>query len=502
MNPDRRATVSLCMIVRNEAHQLAQCLASVVDVFDEIVIVDTGSQDGTRELARRFTSHVHDFVWCDDFAAARNESLRHASGDWIFWLDADDRVDRENKSKLAAIFNQLNGTPAVYYMDTLCRTEGTNEMERVVTHSRLFPRHPEIIWRRRIHEHLAPWPQSLDLRFIHSGVQIEHLGYCDRALVQRKQQRNLRLLKMEFAIHPEEPDILLELALAHARRGLLAEARRFFGQLLETAPKEFLDQQRVLIALAEFAAQEGRFQRVVDLTARGMVLFPAEDYFSYLNAEALYQLGQFAAARLVLTQLLASPEQPRPFRAGSPDSIRQRLAPLGLGEVLRIERRFEAAEAVLRRVTEAFPLDSAAWQFLGRVCIDSHQRQKLDEVIERLSGCKRGEFFSAMLQAGWNMAHGEPAAAGEIIDRLIAQSPGMPLLRLMRAECLARQAIPPEEKLRAYRDVLRVQPGDPRATAMIQRLQSCQPKVAPASLAPLVSSVVVSPGVPSGATGA
>ena len=78
---NRKATVSLCMIVRNEGHQLAECLTPVADLFDEIVIVDTGSTDQTVRIARQFTPHVHHFPWCDDFAAARNASLQHATGD-------------------------------------------------------------------------------------------------------------------------------------------------------------------------------------------------------------------------------------------------------------------------------------------------------------------------------------------------------------------------------------------------------------------------------------
>ena len=65
-------TVSLCMIVKNEEDVLARCLRSAMDVVDEIVIVDTGSTDRTREIAGRFTSRVYDFTWIDDFAAARN----------------------------------------------------------------------------------------------------------------------------------------------------------------------------------------------------------------------------------------------------------------------------------------------------------------------------------------------------------------------------------------------------------------------------------------------
>ena len=91
-------SVSLCMIVKNEEDVLERCLNSVSDLVDEIVIVDTGSTDRTKEIAARFTRLVLEFPWRDDFAAARNESFAHASMDYCMWLDADDvllEADRE-----------------------------------------------------------------------------------------------------------------------------------------------------------------------------------------------------------------------------------------------------------------------------------------------------------------------------------------------------------------------------------------------------------------------
>src|SRR5262249_30962404 len=82
--------VSLCMIVRDEEANLPRCLRSAADLVDEMVVVDTGSADGTREFARRLGARVVDFAWVDSFAAARNASLDHATGEWIFWLDADE----------------------------------------------------------------------------------------------------------------------------------------------------------------------------------------------------------------------------------------------------------------------------------------------------------------------------------------------------------------------------------------------------------------------------
>ena len=83
-------TISLCMIVKNEEAVLARCLDSVKEVVDEIVIVDTGSTDKTKEIAAQYTGLVYDFAWDDNFSAARNASFARATKDYILWLDADD----------------------------------------------------------------------------------------------------------------------------------------------------------------------------------------------------------------------------------------------------------------------------------------------------------------------------------------------------------------------------------------------------------------------------
>src|SRR5208282_5293625 len=106
---ERSCKVSLTMIVRNEEANLPHCLGSVKGLFDEIVVVDTGSGDRTREIAREFGARVFDFVWVDDFAAARNAALAHATGDYAFWLDADDVIDPPQRARLKALLDGLPG---------------------------------------------------------------------------------------------------------------------------------------------------------------------------------------------------------------------------------------------------------------------------------------------------------------------------------------------------------------------------------------------------------
>ena len=100
-------TISLCMIVKNEEANLSKCLSSIKDIVDEIVVVDTGSNDATKEIARRFTDKVLDFDWVDDFSKARNYAFEQATKDYILWLDADDVLLEPDQIKMARLKETL-----------------------------------------------------------------------------------------------------------------------------------------------------------------------------------------------------------------------------------------------------------------------------------------------------------------------------------------------------------------------------------------------------------
>ncbi len=102
-------TVSLCMIVRDEEAVLGRCLESIREAVDEIVIVDTGSADGTKAVAARYTDKIFDFPWCDDFAAARNFAFSKGTGDFLLWLDADDVILPEDLRRFLALKETLDG---------------------------------------------------------------------------------------------------------------------------------------------------------------------------------------------------------------------------------------------------------------------------------------------------------------------------------------------------------------------------------------------------------
>jgi glycosyltransferase involved in cell wall biosynthesis len=172
-------SVSLCLMVRNEETKLAASLQSAADLVDETIVVDTGSTDGTRELAANLGARVFEFPWCDDFAAARNECLRHATGDWIFWMDADEQLDAVNREKLKVLFEEVSGQSSVvsskkaesdrllttdygqltnvaFVMKCLSVQPGETRHGTAVDHARLFRNRPDIRWKYRVHEQILP----------------------------------------------------------------------------------------------------------------------------------------------------------------------------------------------------------------------------------------------------------------------------------------------------------------------------------------------------------
>jgi glycosyltransferase involved in cell wall biosynthesis len=169
------------MIVKNEEANLADCLQSVADLVDEIIIVDTGSTDRTPEIAALFGAKVVDFPWVESFAAARNEALRHATRAWIFWMDADDRLDEANRGRLRELFSGLKPDNVAYAMKCLCRAEPGSETGTVVDHIRLFPNHAKIRWQYRVHEQILPAVRPLGGAVRWSEVVIHHVGYQDAA---------------------------------------------------------------------------------------------------------------------------------------------------------------------------------------------------------------------------------------------------------------------------------------------------------------------------------
>jgi tetratricopeptide (TPR) repeat protein len=486
-----KARVSLCMIVRDEEQNLAECLTPVAELFDEIVIVDTGSRDKTKEIARNFTPHVHDFPWCDDFSAARNESLKHATGDWVFWLDADDRVRPEHVSRLRAVLSELDDTPRMLMMDTVLVAAEVTDEPRQVTHRRLFRRHPLLHWQGRVHEQLAPEPASLGYEEMHADVQIEHVGYTNKAVSERKLRRKLRLLQMDYAVNPDNPNTLLHLGMSLCNVRNTKESRKHLQRLVATGDRGAPYLRWAYSLLCQLSLTDGNPTEAALIAQKGLAQFPDDESLGLSLALAHYAREDYAATSRALETIIDS-QPTRHMMYATPANIRQKVAPGMLGSVRRMQGKFAEAESLMQGVLHAFPADVITWYNLGLTYLDQCDGARLAPVIKRLLTLPKGNVQAGLLAALWHLRHGNPALAGPIIDDLISQVPQAAHPRMLRAEWLSRCGYPMEAQMRALRDVLRLQPSNIEARRWLELAERVQGSPALGAVAPSAAAALMS----------
>ena len=292
------ATVSLNMIVRNEENNLAHCLESVRDVFDEIVIVDTGSQDRTIEIAQSFGAKVFEFTWIDDFAAARNEALAHATGDFVFWLDADDVVEPAERDKLRALLAGLSRDDLAGYV-VRCACDPSPDRvggETVVDHIRLFPLRADVRWNYRVHEQILPSLRRAKIPTRWTDLTVRHTGYVDPALRSRKLDRDIKILESELVDRPDDPFVLFNLGTIAVERHNGHEALGYLEKSLAgSAPGDSI--VRKLFALIARAHQMvGDSQAALDTCAKGLDLDPEDAELWFRKGVVHRHRGESSAA--------------------------------------------------------------------------------------------------------------------------------------------------------------------------------------------------------------
>lgn len=149
-------TISLCMIVKDEEKVLDRCLSSVKDIVDEIIIVDTGSTDKTKEISYKYTNKVYDFKWIDDFSKARNFSFSKATKEYILWLDADDVILKQDKENFLKLKETLNPKIDIVMMKYNVGFDENGNVNFSYYRERLLKREKNYQWESPIHEVITP----------------------------------------------------------------------------------------------------------------------------------------------------------------------------------------------------------------------------------------------------------------------------------------------------------------------------------------------------------
>jgi glycosyltransferase involved in cell wall biosynthesis len=293
--------LSAAMIVRNEAGHLEACLRSIVGLVDEIVVVDTGSTDATPDIARCCGARLHDFTWRDDFAAARNEALGLARGEWVLYIDADERVRPASRDRL---HNLLADRSLVGCCVRLHARTGYTPFREM----RLFRNDPRIRFEGLIHENI--WPGITRYMDEAGGVigdselVLDHVGYDGPQ--DRKHHRNLPLLLDALERDPDRVYCWYHLGLVYLGLGERARARDAWFRALAAVgpnPTRVWADSLAYVELIQLDFAEGT--EVEALLDEALQRFPGHAHLIWLRGQALLREGRLKEAVPVFEALAA-----------------------------------------------------------------------------------------------------------------------------------------------------------------------------------------------------
>jgi len=280
------ASVSLCVIARNEEHFLPSCISSVRHLVDEIIVVDTGSTDRTTEVALQSGARVYSFSWRENFAAARNYALERATGDWILVLDADEilgRIEAEAFARLLANPN-VEGY-LVHIRNYLGSGEGIME-DRAV---RLFRNKPCYRFEGAIHEQVAAsiMRAGAGRGLASAELVIHHFGYLDRHVqAKNKHQRNVSIITRALAQDPADPFLMYCLGIEYLHSNQIEEGIRCLEHSLTFMRGREGYFHDALVALGAALLQAEDKERLVRFLPRALQMLPDDPDLNLLQGMA------------------------------------------------------------------------------------------------------------------------------------------------------------------------------------------------------------------------
>lgn len=292
-------TISVCMIVKNEERNLKRCLESIKNIVDEIIVVDTGSEDKTFEVAKAYTDKVFFYQWDNDFSKARNKSLEYATKKWILILDADEEFSIEEGKKLKSILKSNTDFEA-FHLRLINYVNCTNIGDSIVL--RVFKNKPQYRFVGKIHEQIIKSinTSSEGGKIGSTDIKIIHYGYDpDKANIKEKQQRNLKILS---SYKEEEKDgyFYYSLGNEYARIKQYDKALDVY-KLCEEYPIKGEGYPIYLcylaVNIAKTLSSAGRFKEAIERLQEAQRKYPDFKDLYFLEYLSNVSCGQFSKAK-------------------------------------------------------------------------------------------------------------------------------------------------------------------------------------------------------------
>lgn len=296
--------ISACIIMRDAAEDIGECLESLVGLVDEFIVVDTGSKDNSREIAAKYAGKVYEFPWRDDFSAAKNYAIEQATGDWIVFLDSDEALTEDTRQNLRAVISLVaaQGTSdGVLVHRYNVRSDSREPVYEEDDSERIFRRDPALRYRYPIHEclHFTDGRELQETVVPSNLLAIWHKGYSPERL-ERKSRRNIRLLEEFRATGKPKPFLYYYLATEYGDIGEYEKMAEYAEISIRQgeAPggDAFFPYRRLYEARQHMGDEEGTLRAL----GQAMEKFPKHPEFFAAYGKLLETKGRHAEALAAL----------------------------------------------------------------------------------------------------------------------------------------------------------------------------------------------------------
>jgi GT2 family glycosyltransferase/tetratricopeptide (TPR) repeat protein len=447
-------TVCLCMIVRDNETTIRPCMESIRPWVGDMVVVDTGSKDRTPEICREYGARVFEFPWCDDFSAARNESLKHAHGEWIFWMDSDDTIPEECGRKLQQLVLGPHDPNCLgYVIQVHCPGPGRDGEPDVtiVDHVKLFRNRPDLGFEGQIHEQVLPSIRRANGNVAWTDIYVVHSG-ADHSpeSFQRKLERDFRILNRELADNPRHPFVLFNLGMTYADAKRYGEAIQYLQRCLDASQPDESHLRKAYALLVSSLSQAERHDEAWHFCQQGLRLYPDDKELHFRCAMLHHHFGRLNDAEQSYLKVLNSQEQ-RHF-----SSVDQGLggykARHNLAIVYDDMGRLGKAEQQWRLIVNEVPDYLPGWRGLGESLLKQGRQVGFRELVGELLAHPKRRATGRLLESRFCEEQNDLAGARLALEMALrevpdASEPLQELCRLLFATAPAEDAADALERL-------------------------------------------------------
>lgn len=307
-------TLSACLIVKNEEANLRECLHSLTDIVDEIIIVDTGSTDRTIEIANEYGAIIIKSQWEHNFSKARNIALRQASSDWIVSIDADEVL--LNPQEVLRTIQSATGTTGGFLLSVQSYFDRADGGKDVFTTNllRLFRNNHNIYFKGIIHEQVLQTIFAAGMEVAYSNIQFLHKGYnLTPNEMKKKQERNLQLLSFALEKKPHNSYNLMQRGKTYMALGDNSKAETDLRLSLENATTDSIVTPQSLNYLGIVLFQRKEVQEAIECAKKSLSILPKQGFAQFILGECYSEIRAYSEALNAYKAFEASIATPDPL---------------------------------------------------------------------------------------------------------------------------------------------------------------------------------------------